>query len=165
MVKQLDVGLEHFASIVLRETGKDIYSFEGAGAAGGLGAALSGFLQAELHSGIELILAHTKMEEKMKDVHFVITGEGKLDEQTSMGKAPIGVARLAEKHGLPVIALAGCVAEEAVVLNTLGVTSFFPIIDAPMSVEDAMDPEKTSDNLRRTSNQLFRLIKALQVMK
>ena len=162
MVKQLDEGLEHFASIVLRETGKDIYSFAGAGAAGGLGAAFSGFLQAKLQSGIELVLDHIKMEEKMRDINFVITGEGKLDAQTSMGKAPIGVARLAEKNNLPVIALAGCLAEEAAVLNNLGITSFFPIIDAPMSLEKAMDSEKTFDNLRRTANQLFRLIKAVQ---
>nr|WP_050182108.1 glycerate kinase [Domibacillus robiginosus] len=161
MVKQLDLGLKHFAEVVLYESGTDIHNISGAGAAGGLGAAFSGFLNADLQSGIELILEIIEMEKNMKNTDFVITGEGKLDGQTSMGKAPLGVAQLAHKYNIPVLALAGGITEETAVLNELGITSYFSIVNAPMSLEEAMDSKMAYNNLRRTTNQLFRLLKAV----
>ncbi|HWO94982.1 MAG TPA: glycerate kinase [Bacillus sp. (in: firmicutes)] len=163
MVKELDEGLENFSQVVLHGLGMDIHNIVGAGAAGGLGAAFSGFLQANLQSGIQLILDIMEVEEKIKGVDFVITGEGKLDGQTSMGKAPFGIAQLAHKYHVPVIALAGGITEEASVLNQYGVTSCFSIMNAPMSLEQAMDPKVTFDNLRFTTSQLFRLIKAVRM--
>lgn len=162
MVEELDEGLKHFAQVVWDERGTDIHHITGAGAAGGLGAAFKGFLDAKLQSGIELIIEVTRMESSMNAVDFVITGEGKLDGQTSMGKAPLGVAKLAHHNRIPVIALAGGVTEETAALNEMGITSYFSIMNAPMSLEDAMDSKMAYQNLRLTTNQLFRLIKSLR---
>lgn len=162
MVKTLDEGLEHFAQVVSEQLDMDIHHIAGAGAAGGLGAAFAGFLNARLQSGIQLVLDVIKMEENMQGVDFVITGEGKLDGQTSMGKAPLGVAELAHKHGIPVIALAGGITEETAALNELGITSYFSIVTAPMPLEEAMDRRVSFHNLRLTTRQLFRLIQAVR---
>jgi glycerate 2-kinase len=160
IVKRLDKGLQHFSRVALDTVGKDIHNIKGAGAAGGLGAAFSGFLNAHLQSGIELVLDSIRIEEHMQEADFVITGEGKMDGQTSMGKAPLGVAQLAQKHNIPVIALAGGVTEEASNLNNLGITAYFSIVNGPMSLETAMDSKTTYTNLQVTSKQLFRLIRA-----
>ncbi|QOT00781.1 glycerate kinase [Brevibacterium sp. JNUCC-42] len=162
MVKELDAGLEHFAHVTFRELNKDIQNIAGAGAAGGLGAAFAGFLDAELLSGVQLVLETVGLEDKISDVDLVITGEGKLDSQTSMGKAPLGVAQVALKHDIPVIALAGGVSKQAYTLNELGITSFFSITNEPMSLEKAMDSTNTFDNLRMTTKQLFRLLAAVK---
>ncbi|MDN7247109.1 glycerate kinase [Planococcus shenhongbingii] len=164
MVKQLDEGLKHFADIVQDALGVDINQIEGAGAAGGLGAAFSGFLNGQLQSGIDLVLEIIDMEKSMEGADFVITGEGKLDGQTSMGKAPLGVAQLAQKQGIPVIALAGGITEETAALNELGITSYFSIMNTPMSLEEAMEPKVTYTNLRTTATQLFRLLQAVQAV-
>lgn len=140
----------------------DIQNIVGAGAAGGLGAAFAGFLQGKMQSGIELVLRLTRMEERMQGVDFVITGEGKMDAQTAMGKAPLGVSQLAKKLGIPVIALAGGITDDPSPLNESGITSCFSIVNQPMSLEKAMDSQVAFDNLRLTANQLFRLIYAKQ---
>ncbi|RAZ69094.1 glycerate kinase [Planococcus maitriensis] len=162
MVEQLDKGLKHIAEIVLDTLKTDLNQIEGAGAAGGLGAAFSSFLHADLQSGIELVMEIIEMEKSMQGADFVITGEGKLDGQTSMGKAPLGVAELAQKHNIPVIALAGGITEETAVLNKLGITSYFSILNQPMTLEEAMDSKVAYNNLRATTNQLFRLIQAVR---
>lgn len=162
IIEQLDQGLKHFAKVVSNELNKDIHNIAGAGAAGGLGAAFAGFLSAHLQSGIELVLEIIEMEKRMQDVNFVITGEGKLDLQTSMGKAPLGVAKLAQKHKIPVLALAGSISKETETLNKLGVTCYFSIVNAPMTLEEAMDSKVTYTNLRSTTNQLFRLLQAVR---
>ena len=164
IVRELDEGLRNFAEIVRRERSLDIDAIPGAGAAGGLGAAFAGFLGARLESGIQLILDLIGMEQKMQDVDFVITGEGKLDDQTSMGKAPMGVVRLAQKHRIPVIALAGTVVHKAS-LNETGITSYFSILNKPMTLAEAMDGRVAFDNLRSCTNQLFRLIQAIRCRK
>ena len=163
MITELDNGLMHFAELVLDELGIDIQHIAGAGAgagagaAGGLGAAFAGFLHANLQSGIELVLDMIKMEKNLAGVDFVITGEGKIDGQTFLGKAPLGVAKLAQSHQIRVIALAGSIADETDVLNTLGITSIFSIVSSPMTLKEAMDPHMTFKYLRRTTNQLFRM--------
>ncbi|ASK64074.1 glycerate kinase [Virgibacillus phasianinus] len=161
MVVKLDQGLSHFASIVSDQMGIDIQNRKGAGAAGGLGAAFSGFLQGELQSGVDLVLDVIGMEEQLRDVDFVITGEGMLDSQTSMGKAPIGIAQMAAKYDIPVIALAGSVNQEGFNLNEKGLTSCFSIIPSPMSLDEAMNTAVTFNNLRFTASQLFRLIRSV----
>ncbi|MBT2696619.1 glycerate kinase [Bacillus sp. ISL-40] len=165
MIKELDKGLKNFAEVVLHKLCTDIHNIAGAGAAGGLGAAFAGFLQAKLQSGIELVLEITEMEKNMQGVDFVITGEGKLDGQTSMGKAPLGVAQLAQKYEIPVLALAGGINEETAILNELGVTSYFSVVNAPMTLEEAMDSKVTYYNLRSTTNQLFRLVQTVLSVK
>lgn len=160
-VKVLDKGLANFAGVVQRELGQDVQQIPGAGAAGGLGAAFAGFLQGQLQSGIKLVLDTIGLEKKLAGVDLVITGEGKLDGQTAMGKAPLGVAGIAQTYNIPVIALAGGVSKEAASLNDHGITSYFPIVSGPISLEQAMDPVETRQNLRRTVHQLFRLIQTV----
>ncbi|HWO78723.1 MAG TPA: glycerate kinase [Bacillus sp. (in: firmicutes)] len=162
MVQVLDKGLAHFAEVTLAQLDKDIQHISGAGAAGGLGAAFAGFLNAEIHSGIDVLFETVGMKEKMAGVDLVITGEGKLDGQTSMGKAPLGVAQLASQFNIPVIALAGGVTKEASILNERGITSFFSITNGPLSLEEAMDPVNAFENMRMMTEQLFRLIKGIK---
>ena len=134
----------------------------GAGAAGGLGFAFSAFLGGKLQSGISLVLDAIRAEDYVKNADVVITGEGRLDAQSAMGKAPVGVARLAKKHGKPVIAFAGCVSEEAAACNEVGIDAFFPILRGAVSLEEAMNKGTAARNLEKTAEQAFRLIKAFQ---
>lgn len=160
-VKVLDRGLKHFAHIVKKDLGIDVQRMKGAGAAGGLGAAFFGFLNGVFYSGIELVLSILEVERFMPGTDFVITGEGKLDSQTAMGKVPIGIARLAQKYNIPVIAVAGSVSGDAQ-LNEQGITSYFSILNKPMTVDEAMDKQTSYENLQITTAQLFRLIKSLE---
>lgn len=162
MVQELDEGLRHFAHVALEELDIDIQNVVGAGAAGGLGAAFAGFLQGQMKSGVELVLHLARMEERLQGVDIVITGEGKMDAQTAMGKAPLGVAQLAKRLGIPVIALAGGITDDPSPLNKAGITSCFSIVNQPMSLEEAMDKQVAFNNLRLTANQLFRLIEAVK---
>ncbi|WP_042221979.1 glycerate kinase [Oceanobacillus manasiensis] len=162
MIKELDNGLKHFSEVVLRDLGIDIQYIEGAGAAGGLGAAFLGFLHADLQSGVDTILEANNISDYISKADFVITGEGKFDRQTSMGKAPIGVAKLAKEHGIPVIGLAGSINTEEYILNNEGITTCYSILNAPMSLKEAMEEETAFQNLRFTVNQIFRLIKSLK---
>lgn len=162
MVEELDRGLKQLAEVVSAELGMDIQNIAGTGAAGGLGAAFSGFLKAKLESGVDLVLDMLEMEKHIVGANLVITGEGRIDGQTSMGKAPMGVARLAQSRHIPVIALAGSVVEETKALHSLGMTSIFPILSSPMTLEQAMDSIATFENLRRTTNQIFRLLHAVR---
>jgi glycerate 2-kinase len=157
MVEELDNGLRHFAGVTLKQSGIDLQQISGAGAAGGLGAAFAGFLNGKLESGVELVLEQIQLEKKLKGVDFVITGEGKLDGQTSMGKAPAGIAREAAKHSIPVIALAGDISEGSPSLYESGITAYFTIVSGPITLEEAMNPEVTLKNLRRTAEQIGRL--------
>ena len=162
MVEELDRGLKQLAEVVSAELGVDIQNIAGAGAAGGLGAAFSGFLNAKLESGVDLILDMLEIEKHIVGADLVITGEGRIDDQTSMGKAPMGVARLAQSRHIPVIALGGSVVEETKGLHSLGIASIFPILSSPMTLEQAMDSTATFENLRRTTNQIFRLLHAVR---
>lgn len=163
MVERLDRGLRRFAEAAEQTLGRDIAIIPGAGAAGGLGAALVGFLGGSLVSGAELVLERLGIEAHLSDARLVITGEGRLDGQTSRGKAPVGVARMAQRHGVPVIALAGGISAEASALHEQGVSAYFPILSRPMSLEAAMDPVTTAAHLRGTAEQLFRLLRATNI--
>jgi glycerate 2-kinase len=158
MVIELDEGLRNFANVVLEQLGTDLQSISGAGAAGGLGAAFAGFLEAELESGVELILELARFEEQLQGVDLVITGEGKLDGQTSMGKAPAGIALLAKQHRIAVIALAGDISEGNPSLHESGITAYFTIVGGPISLEKAMNQETTRTNLKRTGEQIGRVL-------
>jgi glycerate kinase len=134
-VSEMDGYLLHFA-----EKTKEVFpdsdeNFPGTGAAGGLGFAFRSYLGAELLSGIELILDEIHIEEKIKEADIVITGEGRIDSQTVMGKAPGGVAERAKKHGKPVLAFSGAVTKDAVFCNEKGIDAFFPIVRGITSLE------------------------------
>jgi glycerate 2-kinase len=158
MVVKLDEGLQNFAGVVLEQFGFNLQGISGAGAAGGLGAAFAGFLQAKLESGVAVILEMTRLEEKLEGVNLVITGEGKLDGQTSMGKAPAGIAGLAKKHKIPAIAFAGDVSERNPSLHDSGISAYFTIVGGPVDLGVAMNPEIARGNLRRTAEQLGRVL-------
>ncbi len=128
----------------------------GCGAAGGLGFAFTYYLQGKLQSGIELILSQIGLDEQMQEMDIVVTGEGRLDGQSYMGKVPVGVAKLAKKYGKPVISLSGGVTEDAKACNDWGVDAFFPIVKGPCSLQEAM--ENGSKNLTDMTEQVFRLI-------
>lgn len=162
IVKELDKGLKNFAQVVKKDLGKDIAHIEGAGAAGGLGFGFLGFLNSKLESGIKIILDEIKLEEVVKDADIVITGEGRLDNQTAMGKAPIGVAKLAKKHGAKVIAIAGCTTPDAVKCNEEGIDAYFSIVNKAMTIDEAMKKENATQNMIETTIQIFNLIKAVK---
>lgn len=162
IVKELDKGLKNFAEVVNKDLGKDIAHIEGAGAAGGLGFGFLGFLNSKLESGIKIILDEIKLEEVVKDADIVITGEGRLDNQTAMGKAPIGVAKLAKKHGAKVIAIAGCTTPDAVKCNEEGIDAYFSIVNKAMTIDEAMKKENATQNMIETTIQIFNLIKAVK---
>lgn len=162
IVKELDKGLKNFAEVVKKDLGKDIAHIEGAGAAGGLGFGFLGFLNSKLESGIKIILDEINLEEVVKDADLVITGEGRLDNQTAMGKAPIGVAKLAKKHGAKVIAIAGCTTPDAVKCNEEGIDAYFSIVNKVMTIDEAMKKENATQNMIETTIQIFNLIKAVK---
>lgn len=112
MVERLDAALSHFAKIVEQDLNKDIDDVPGAGAAGGMGAAFYGFLGAELKPGIDIMTHAVGLEDLVKDANLVITGEGRLDSQSVNGKVPVGVARIAKKYELPVVAIAGALGDD-----------------------------------------------------
>lgn len=159
-VLDMDSWLDRYAALTAEATGTKHKNSPGAGAAGGLGFAFLSYLGASLAPGIELVIKETGLEEKIKDSDVVITGEGRLDGQSAMGKAPIGVAKTAKKYGKPVIAFSGCVTEDAHLTNDHGIDAFFPILKAPTTLADAMKPENAKKNLSDTAQQAFRLIKA-----
>ena len=112
-----------------------------------------------LESGIKIVLEETKLSEYVKDADVVITGEGRLDFQTAMGKAPIGVAKLAKEYGKPVLAFAGAVTKDATACNENGIDAFFPILRGVTSLEEAMKTENASANMSDTVEQVFRVMK------
>lgn len=133
----LDAALGHFAILCQNKYFKNEQNFPGAGAAGGMGFAAKLFFNADFKSGVELIAELTQLEHQMEGAGLVITGEGKLDRQSIMGKTPMGVAKLAKKHNIPVIAIAGTLGEGYEAIYNEGIDAAFSLIDAPMSLEEA----------------------------
>ena len=154
----VDADMKHYAKITAERIGEDYSEKEGAGAAGGLGFAFVSYLSAKLVPGIELILDVINFREDVKGADIVITGEGRLDLQTAMGKAPVGVAKEAKKHGCKVLAFAGSVTKEAVACNENGIDAFFPIVRGVCTLKEAMDNETARANLSDTVEQVFRLL-------
>ena len=154
----LDAGMKNYAEVTAKVIGKDNQNAAGAGAAGGLGFAFLNYLDGELTPGIQLILDAVHVEEEMKDADVVVTGEGCLDYQTAMGKAPVGVAKLGKKYCAKTIAFAGSVTKEAVACNEAGIDAFFPIVRGISTLEEAMDPDTAKANMAATAEQVFRLL-------
>lgn len=159
MILQMDKWLSNYADLTKKKYAKADKQQAGTGAAGGLGFAFLAYTNAILESGINIVLEETKLESYIKAADLVITGEGRLDGQTIMGKAPIGVAKLAKKHGKKVIAFSGCVTEDAVKCNEYGIDAFFPILREAVSLQEAMDGKRAENNLTQTVEQVFRVIR------
>jgi glycerate kinase len=162
IVKMMDGWLDNFADLTQKTINQDYKNFAGAGAAGGLGFALKSYLGANLQSGITLILNSINAEEQIKNADYVVTGEGRLDGQSAMGKAPVGVAKLAKKHGKKVIAFSGCIGDGAEKVNQSGIDAYFPILQKVVSLETAMNEKIAKTNLEKTAEQVFRLIKTVE---
>ena len=161
MGREMDQWLADYAKLAANCSERADAEHPGTGAAGGLGFAFLTFTNAVLESGIKIVLEETKLEQYIQDADIVITGEGRLDGQTAMGKAPVGVAKLAGKYKIPVLAFAGSVTEDAGKCNEEGIHAFFPILRGITTLEDAMDAENARRNLMETVEQVFRLIVAI----
>jgi len=159
MIRDMDSWLEQYAELTKKVIQAADANLPGTGAAGGLGFAFMSYLDATLESGIELVMKETELESYIKDADIVVTGEGRLDGQSYMGKAPVGVAKLAKKYNKPVIAFSGCVTEDAITCNEHGIDAFFPIVRKPCTLDEAMDINHAYKNLKDTAYQVFRLIK------
>lgn len=158
MILQMDKWLADYAKLASSVSRNADPEIPGTGAAGGMGFAFLGFTNAVLESGIKIVLEETRLEEYVKDADVVVTGEGRLDGQTVMGKAPIGVAGIAKKYGKPVLAFAGCVTPDAVACNAHGIDAFFPILRGVVTLQEAMDPANARKNMADTVEQAFRLL-------
>jgi glycerate kinase len=154
--------MDNYAKVTKERFEKADPEYPGAGAAGGMGFAFMAFTDAVLESGIKIILEEIGLEKEIQNADVVITGEGCLDGQTAMGKAPVGVAALAKQYGIPVIAFSGSVTKEAVRCNEKGIDAFFPILRRVVTLDEAMDPVNAKSNLTDTAEQVFRLWKILK---
>lgn len=157
MIELLEANLAHFSEIVNQEFGTDWTELHGAGAAGGLGFGLLNFCDAEIVSGFGLIKQLTKLEEHIQCASLVLTAEGKIDSQTAFGKTISGIAQIAGKHQVPVIALAGALSGDLTQLQEQGVTTVFAIADKPLALAESMD--RAEELLSRTTAQIMRVIK------
>lgn len=157
MTERLDRLLFSYASLVKKKIPKADPMYPGTGAAGGLGFAFLTFMDAQLESGIQIVIKETGLEQEIAKADLVITGEGRMDGQTAMGKAPIGIAKLAKKYGKPVIAFAGAAARDAGACNEQGIDAFFPILREAVSLEAAMKRENAEANMEAAVEQAYRL--------
>ncbi len=137
-VALLDATLRHFFTLVRDQMGVDVLTVPGGGAAGAFAAGLMAFLNGRIVSGIELILEHNRFEEALSGAALVITGEGQIDAQTLSGKGPLGVARMARAHGVPVVAIVGGLNADEETLHAAGIDAALPVVTGPMPLESAV---------------------------
>ncbi len=156
MVAMLDKALWHYGQVIAEQLGIEVRDLAGAGAAGGLGAGMVAFAGAKLRSGASLVLELLRFEESLEAADLVFTGEGRIDEQIEFGKAISGIALLAEKHGVPVVALTGSLAEDEEKLASRGISAAMPITTGPMEEKQAM--ERAGDLLQAAAERAARLI-------
>ncbi|MCF8828512.1 glycerate kinase [Xanthomonas campestris] len=138
MVRQLDANLQHYANLLERDLGLRLHGLPGGGAAGGLGAALVAFLGAQLRPGVEIVAQALGLDATIAQADLVLTGEGRIDSQSLHGKTPVGVARVAQRHGKPVIAIAGCLGNGAGLLHAHGIAAMFAVVHRACTVEQAL---------------------------
>lgn len=159
MISDMDEWLHRYSEISSAFFGgKEFADCPGAGAAGGLGYAFLAYLGATLKSGIQIVMDTIDLEKNVMNADYVFTGEGRIDAQTAMGKVPIGVAKLAKKYGVPVIAFAGSIGEGAEELNDQGIDAFFPIIRKVSTLDELMDTDSACKNMKETVEQVVRVL-------
>lgn len=156
MVKQLDANLAHLAEIIKRDVGTDVSERPGAGAGGGMGAGLMAFTNATLERGVELVIAATDLDTHMQGAALAFTGEGRVDFQTAFGKTPSGVAAVARRFGVPVIAIGGGLADDANGVFQHGIDAISSATANPMPLEAAM--QKSRQYLQDAAERVARLI-------
>ncbi|GHW96210.1 hypothetical protein VCSRO155_1940 [Vibrio cholerae] len=154
-IQLLDGALRQFGLLTEKVTGKMVLESAGAGAAGGMGAALLAYTQARLRPGIEIVLETVQLAHQVSDADLVITGEGRIDSQTVHGKTPMGVAKVAKRFDVPVLALCGCTGDNYQAVYQCGIDAVFAAVPRAMSLEDAL---KESDfNLADLAENVARL--------
>lgn len=156
MVEQLDTNLAHYAEVIRQTTGKNVINQAGAGAAGGLGAALIGLLNAKLRAGINIVMDFVNLEQEIRDADLVITGEGRIDSQTIHGKTPIGVARVAKKYHLPVIGIAGSVSKDCHVVYEHGIDAVYSVVLGATDLSTALKDAKS--NIEITARNIAKVL-------
>ena len=154
MIEELDKGMRHFAQIVQKETGKDIAYIAGSGAAGGMGGGMMAFLNAELKSGADLLLDICQFEERIADADLIITGEGRIDRQSLMGKIPGKILEAGLRNGIPVIGIAGCVEDESLLLEA-GFAGVYETKPKEMLLEEAMKREVAMHCVKETVSHVI----------
>ncbi|MBE5108611.1 glycerate kinase [Bacillus thuringiensis] len=152
MMRELDNNLQHYAKILKQFLHIDVAELAGAGAAGGMGAAVVAVLRGELRKGIEIVLDYINFDKHIVGADLVVTGEGKIDEQTAYGKAPVGVAERAKRHHIPVIAIGGSVLPNYTVVYERGIDAVFSTVTAPMTLEEAYKAAK--ENIEMTAKNI-----------
>lgn len=157
MVGQLEASLGHFAQLILRDFGLDLASQPGTGAAGGMGLCLIAFLHGTLRPGIEIVSDAIHLAAAIKGANLVITGEGRIDSQSVRGKTPVGVARLAQACGIPVIAIGGCLAADTAAVYQHGIDAAFAAVNHPCTLETALS--ETRQNLRAAARNIAACLK------
>jgi glycerate kinase len=156
-VEKLESLLAKYNQLLTSMTGQNFAGMPGGGAAGGVALSLKAFFNTRLVSGVDYVLERLEVEQHMKEAQLAITAEGKLDRQTLSGKAPMGVARMCKKHGVPLIALCG-MAEDVEALNDT-FDAVFPISGGPATLAEAL--ANTGEDLIRISTQIGRLYAAI----
>ncbi|WP_267418630.1 glycerate kinase [Bacillus sp. GC_Bacil_1] len=152
MMKELDENLKHYANILKRYVSSDVSEIPGAGAAGGMGAAVISVLKGDLRRGIEIVLDYTNFDKHIEDADLIITGEGRIDEQTAYGKAPVGVAGRAKRFSVPVIAIGGSVSSDYSAVYEKGIAAVFSITTRPMTLEEAY--RVVEENIEMTTKNI-----------
>jgi len=160
MIDRLDKALGHYARVIARDLDLDVLHLAGGGAAGGMGAALYAFCGAELRQGIEIVTDALALDEYVIGADLVITGEGRIDSQTVHGKVPVGVAKVAKRHNIPVIGIAGSLTADVGVVHHHGIDAVFSVIYKVCSLEDAL--ENAGENVRMTARNVAAVLKAGQ---
>ena len=155
MIEELDKGMRHFAQIVQKVTGKDITYIAGSGAAGGMGGGMMAFLNAELKSGADLLLDICQFEERIADADLIITGEGRIDRQSLMGKIPGKILEAGQRNNIPVIGIAGCVEDEPLLLEA-GFAGVYATKPKEMFLEEAMKREVAMQNIKFTIQRIIK---------
>jgi glycerate kinase len=157
MLEALEAGMKNYAEVIRKLTGVDIDKIPGAGAAGGIGAAMVGFFGVSLKPGIDTILDFINFDLMIENVDLVITGEGKIDGQSVFGKVPVGVSKRCRQKNIPVVALAGIMGEGARQVYNYGINSIMTTVNRDMTVQEAM--ARAEELLKDAADRMFRLIK------
>ena len=155
-VATLDAALAHFAQVIDSQLGVAVNDVPGAGAAGGIGAALKGFLNAEFRPGIAIVIEQSGLDAAAQWADVVFTGEGSIDFQTKFGKTPAGVAETAKRHGKPVIAVAGHIGTGIDELHEVGIDAVFGIAPGAASLSELL--ADAAANVTRTTEQIVRTL-------
>ena len=158
MVGRLDAGLRVWARRLAEDLSADVAKVPGSGAAGGLGAGLMAFCGATLERGVDIVIDAVRLRDRMRGADLVITGEGRIDFQTAFGKTPSGVADTARDLGIPVVAVGGSIALDATSLHERNFDALAPIINEPMDLDEAMQPERARSMLAFAGEQIARMV-------